>query len=297
MENNNNGRGVFYGVIGVATLIVAIIGATFAYFAAQTNTEDNAVRAEAAIIELDIATHSATNLGANMIPVEADGTTKSKVPGASDAATEYAGLFPRFPSAGSSDTNDAGREACEDLLGNRICSIYTFTVSNPSTASQQIFGFLTVKNNTFGNLKYAVFKGTPTEIGATTDKWKVLDSDKVAGYTPVDGNYNVAAGGIVKAMADVPKTATSNPGDFNATSETDNRYIPAMTVTLAADDKQTGGNDEVTYTVLLWIEETGENQTEADSSEDGTTAKSFEGGIFINTGGESGVTATLKLAG
>ncbi len=37
--NENNGKGLFYGVIGVATLIVAIIGATFAYFnASQTNT-------------------------------------------------------------------------------------------------------------------------------------------------------------------------------------------------------------------------------------------------------------------
>lgn len=34
----NNGKGIFYGVIGVATLIVAIIGATFAFFSAsQTN--------------------------------------------------------------------------------------------------------------------------------------------------------------------------------------------------------------------------------------------------------------------
>ena len=29
-EQRNNGKGVFYGVIGVATLVVAIIGATFA---------------------------------------------------------------------------------------------------------------------------------------------------------------------------------------------------------------------------------------------------------------------------
>ncbi len=36
----NNGKGLFYGVIGVATLIVAIIGATFAYFnASQKDAE------------------------------------------------------------------------------------------------------------------------------------------------------------------------------------------------------------------------------------------------------------------
>ena len=35
---NKNGQGIFYGVIGVATLIVAIIGATFAFFSAQAST-------------------------------------------------------------------------------------------------------------------------------------------------------------------------------------------------------------------------------------------------------------------
>ena len=38
---NKNGQGVFYGVIGVATLIVAIIGATFAYFSASVQAGNN----------------------------------------------------------------------------------------------------------------------------------------------------------------------------------------------------------------------------------------------------------------
>ena len=42
-QKNNNGRGIFYGVIGVATLVVAIIGATFAYFTA-TATNNNTIR-------------------------------------------------------------------------------------------------------------------------------------------------------------------------------------------------------------------------------------------------------------
>ena len=38
-ENNRKGPGVFYAVVGVATLVVAIIGATLAYYAAsKTNT-------------------------------------------------------------------------------------------------------------------------------------------------------------------------------------------------------------------------------------------------------------------
>lgn len=38
-ENNRKGPGVFYAVVGVATLVVAIIGATFAYFSAIADAE------------------------------------------------------------------------------------------------------------------------------------------------------------------------------------------------------------------------------------------------------------------
>lgn len=39
MEENRKGTGVFYAVVGVATLVVAIIGATFAYFSASATAE------------------------------------------------------------------------------------------------------------------------------------------------------------------------------------------------------------------------------------------------------------------
>lgn len=43
-ENNRKGPGVFYAVVGVATLVVAIIGATFAYFSAQADTGNEAIK-------------------------------------------------------------------------------------------------------------------------------------------------------------------------------------------------------------------------------------------------------------
>lgn len=56
-ENNRKGSGVFYAVVGVATLVVAIIGATFAYFSASatatTKVEGNT---------LDIAGSFAVNV-------------------------------------------------------------------------------------------------------------------------------------------------------------------------------------------------------------------------------------------
>ena len=39
MENNSR-KGIFYGLVGVATLVVAIIGATYAYFSVTQTSED-----------------------------------------------------------------------------------------------------------------------------------------------------------------------------------------------------------------------------------------------------------------
>ena len=54
-ENHNNGRGIFYGVIGVATLVVAIIGATFAYFTASQSSNNGDITGNAASVSFGFA--------------------------------------------------------------------------------------------------------------------------------------------------------------------------------------------------------------------------------------------------
>ena len=45
-------RGIFFGVIGVLTLIVAIIGASFAYFTINASSNKNAVTVNAATVKI-----------------------------------------------------------------------------------------------------------------------------------------------------------------------------------------------------------------------------------------------------
>ena len=47
-------RGVFFGVIGVLTLIVAIIGASFAYFSINASSKQDAVNVSAASVKMFI---------------------------------------------------------------------------------------------------------------------------------------------------------------------------------------------------------------------------------------------------
>ena len=50
--NKEDKRGIFFGVVGVLTLIVAIIGATLAYFSINAQSEKNALIVQAASVQI-----------------------------------------------------------------------------------------------------------------------------------------------------------------------------------------------------------------------------------------------------
>lgn len=88
----NKGQGIFYGVIGVATLVVAIIGATFAYFSASASVNGNTITGGTndnlgGALSLEITrmtnTHfgvSAATSGDGLVPTNIDGTAATMGP-------------------------------------------------------------------------------------------------------------------------------------------------------------------------------------------------------------------------
>lgn len=240
---NNNGRGIFYGVIGVATLIVAIIGATFAYFTATANSAEDAVTVSGGNVSLSY-TEVKTGLQSNLIPVNADVVAFNKIIGTS--------------------TTD-----CTDKNGNKVCSVYQFSIGNPSgNPAQTIYASLKPATNSFAinsetsqsNLKFAIYSGTATDVKNSSQTVK---------------------GTVTKTPA------TASPGDllFSATSITGTTSID-----LTILNEVLKPNTTRTYTVVLWIDETGKEQNN-------DQGKSFSGGIFFTTvGGEqnNGITGVLS---
>ena len=51
--NDNRKRDIFYGVVAVATLIIALVGATLAYFSISVRSSEGAVNATAAIVSIE----------------------------------------------------------------------------------------------------------------------------------------------------------------------------------------------------------------------------------------------------
>ncbi len=139
----NNGKGIFYGVIGVATLIVAIIGATFAFFSASA-TNDNTITGQT----LDVA----SSFTLNVEKVNLGGTAPSN------------DLVPADLNGGdTTGINQALQAKCEKD-GYTGCHLYRITAESGqqlSTASITIDN-LTTTAGTKDRWKYSVFTGSET---------------------------------------------------------------------------------------------------------------------------------------
>lgn len=165
---NNNGRGIFYGVIGVATLVVAIIGATFAFFAAQTQGTNEAVATNAASVKGSLKIQEGTSYVApDLIP--ADKATMISSFGQSGDAT--------------ANTGKCRGASAADLTANYgMCSYYTFTITNNASVAATVYLSLRTDNNTFAKigegepktqyLEYCVYEDTTT--GTVTQDCKAV---------------------------------------------------------------------------------------------------------------------------
>ena len=239
---NKNGRGIFLGVVSVATLVVAIIGATFAFFSASGGSANDAITANATTLAGLGFVSSNSKLSTNLIPV----------------ASEKAG-FNRYPGTAAS-----GLGSCTDDVGNQICSIYEFTVTNTASVAQQIYVSFDPVTNTFDNLYFAAFNTTIASANFT-----------VATASTGSGNTFALTAETNSDNATIGHQATklANGASTNA--------MPGLNATIPA-------GESVTYTILVWLQETKVDQ----NAEQG---KTFAAGVHVTTGTDTtGVTGVIS---
>ena len=145
MNENNNGRGLFYGVIGVATLIVAIIGATFAYFSVNANITNNS----------DIA-GSTVELSDTTIT----GTLTRKTP-------STVSMVPLKTADLQKGITGEGGQQCIDANGAKVCDIYTLTIKNTSSAPVSLAGNLNITATDMTDLRWSLLESPDSATGAT----------------------------------------------------------------------------------------------------------------------------------
>lgn len=128
--DESKGRDIFLGVIGVLTLIVAIVGATFAYFSTQVNSEAESVN----ITSYQFAT------SLSFSPVYPTG--------------EYKALIPLDSTATNGDVtylDKALSEGCKDAKGYQACAVYKVTLDNAAVDAVVLTPSFVVSTNEFVN--------------------------------------------------------------------------------------------------------------------------------------------------
>lgn len=164
---NKKGNGIFLGIVSVATLIVAIIGATFAYFSASTTSNNGAVGATAYEYSLSLSVNPIYPEGASaLIPMDADAPVLMDVD--KDGEIEEGEVYD-----GTNNTNllyalNEAQKKCIDDHGLQVCALYEVIIENTAVNAITLNGkLLTTKNEAaekegrtpFKNLKYQALDG------------------------------------------------------------------------------------------------------------------------------------------
>ena len=204
----NNGKGLFYGVIGVATLIVAIIGATFAYFTATANDTTNVTGTTATEVDMQLVVSELTATTNKLIPLNLMADTDP-----------YATL-----GANGQFANAVGG-ACVDANGNEVCDVYKIVVTNRSNAQVQVRGTLALTSSA-ANLKWKLINVTneatntfaASEVGYATVVAAAATNPTVGDLT-VDGNAD---------LTDITTDKTAANHILQGTSGTNSRTYYVM---------------------------------------------------------------------
>ncbi len=309
MNEKHNGRGIFYGVIGVATLVVAIIGATFAYFTATASNE-TAINGNFTNVSFDLAVTKVTTAGdvGGLIPM-----TNGQVDTAIGSANSDNGI-------------------CIDDNGNAVCQIYKIVATNNGSAQMFIDGYVTLAGGpeltaatdaplagTFG-MRWAQAFCTETDGAATacTTSGTVYLSSGNTTNTTGDGAVTMEAlastgdtlhnaSKILTSYNSIKGTTTisSNPYDTvgynfirisqrtDASATTYSRTDDYTSALVWNQQLAAAGSDgsSATYYIVVWLSETGTAQNEA-----GSDPTPFTGKVVFNSAQGSEITATFSSA-
>ena len=195
-NNENNATNTFNLIIGIATLLIAILGATFAYFSATARSAENDVTVKSAFVS--ISYDGGTEIKAsNLIPATQNVALKKyqKEKYAINVDTGLSVIQPYNPEVDGDIIvdydvykNDVNRK-CVDAKGKEVCYVYQFSIESDGVAGEttDILASIKVNKNEFDNLSFVLYEVDFREENGVvlTDKYGfgIVDvSDQGKGY-------------------------------------------------------------------------------------------------------------------
>lgn len=166
-SRENNATNTFNLIIGIATLLIALLGATFAYFSATARSAENDVTVKSAYVS--ISYDGGTEIKAsNLIPSTLNVALKKyqKEKYTYDTETKQSLIVPHDPLKDGAiitdyDTykNDVNRK-CVDAKGKEVCYVYQFSIESDGAVGDKtdIIASIKINNNQFENLSYMLYE-------------------------------------------------------------------------------------------------------------------------------------------
>jgi len=146
MSKDGKTKDIFFGIVAIATLIVAIIGATLAYFSITASSNEGAINATAAIVSIEYNDGQQVTAQADqLIPADFESVVKKSYE-----------TYVR--DAGEVENIEEATNRCIDSNGKQVCSAYRFTVT--SDVERTITATLNNESNGFTYLSYALYDVT-----------------------------------------------------------------------------------------------------------------------------------------
>lgn len=313
MDNNrqiiseNKGRGLFYGVIAIATFIIMAVGATFAYFTATTQSMNSSVQTGSTTLELQYISYHSAWMHNDLIPADTP-------------VVEYS--FESQNDTTMKDETSRKNAICKDDFGNSICSIYVFQVTNSANSPQAVSLQVVSETNGFSSLNAMAyelalpedksdyesvenFNGTGDPVfkknseDATEDSIPVYDGEgNQLDDTAFDAIY-VNRKGVTKTL--LKWVESTNPENqtkimkpaidralIPITEENMNAEAKDRTARIA-DDITIDGLSTKTFALVLYIKNANVDQTKTDA------AKTFTGQVIVSSGeGSGGVSGQIS---
>lgn len=250
MEENKKGFNSLYLVLGVATLVVAIIGATFAFFSASqtaNNISGDVAEAAGLLLEVKSVTYDPTYTGStgnNIVPLNLHvGDTKDDEGNDVDSVDQF---------------DKAMAKKCRDDLGNNICEVYRITVKNQSTENAlRVLGTLNLTSNA-KNMHWMLINADSADVEYTPEGGEEATYEALTTAAKITGATQHASGSAEYLTVDLTGTDT-----LTTTNTRTNLTLEA------------GASKD--FYVVVWLEEMGTAQETDDAS--GNYGAEGEGGV------------------
>ena len=324
VANEIKGRGLFYGVIAVATFIIMAVGATFAYFTASTTSTNNSINTGSTTLKLKYISYQDAWMKNDLIPAHPN-------------VVEYSFESQNDLTAKIDNNGNVANALCKDDYGNSICSVYVFQIENSANSPQDVGIDIVSVENGFVNLQamayeIAVPEDTVDYDGEETneagikngqydpvfyneDDHGTLDEEeqkelglvkvyrfgdavdavipplKTGEYSPVYVNRKGAVKKLLK-FTDIRENKTVYATEQKLVSLTvvDPSSEPAERTGKIANNIEIPGLSMKTFALVLYIKNLDSDQTDLDAN------KTFTGQVIVSSGdGSGGVSGTIGV--